>query len=64
MEQEYLDEINNEQDQELDIKQEMIQDYNKFDDVQEENVTDENIISEFDLFGKSVSLQLNHMEVN
>lgn len=63
MEQEYLDEINNEQDQELDIKQEMIQDYNKFDDVQEENVTDENIISEFDLFGKSVSLQLNHMEL-
>ncbi|KAM8717002.1 hypothetical protein ACLKA7_003812 [Drosophila subpalustris] len=61
MEPQYLQEMN-EQDAEMDVKQEPYQEF-KYDDYHDDDMTDENIISEFDLFGKSVSLQLNHMEL-
>ncbi|TDG53449.1 hypothetical protein AWZ03_000264 [Drosophila navojoa] len=61
MEQQYLQEISDTE-MEQDVKPEAIQEF-KIDEMQEENLTDDNIISEFDLFGKSVSLQLNHMEL-
>ncbi|XP_034669348.1 uncharacterized protein LOC117902224 [Drosophila subobscura] len=35
----------------------------RLDDIQEVCIPEENIISEFDLFGKSVALQLNHMDL-
>lgn len=62
MEQQYLQEISDTE-MEHDIKPETMQDF-KIDEMQDDNLTDDNIISEFDLFGKSVSLQLNHMEVS
>lgn len=62
MEQQYLQEISDTE-IEQDVKPETIQEF-KIDEMQEDNLTDDNIISEFDLFGKSVSLQLNHMEVS
>ncbi|XP_022221987.2 uncharacterized protein LOC111073791 [Drosophila obscura] len=35
----------------------------RLEDIQEVSIAEENIITEFDLFGKSVSLQLNHMDL-
>lgn len=63
MEPQYLHEMND-QDVETNVKHDPYQEF-KYDDYHDhdDNTTDENIISEFDLFGKSVSLQLNHMEV-
>lgn len=61
MEQQYLQEISDSE-MEQDMKPDAFQEF-KMDDMQDD-LTDENIISEFDLFGKSVALQLNHMEVN
>lgn len=51
-----------ESDVEPDIKPDSFQEF-KMDDMQDD-LAEENIISEFDLFGKSVALQLNHMEVS
>lgn len=61
MEQQYLQEMS-ESDVEPDIKPDSFQEF-KMDDMQDD-LAEENIISEFDLFGKSVALQLNHMEVS
>ncbi|KAH8377172.1 hypothetical protein KR093_003876 [Drosophila rubida] len=59
IEPEYLHSVD-EQVNEQNIKTETLQEFNEFND---DNLTDDNIISEFDLFGKSLSLQLNHMEL-
>lgn len=61
LEQQYLQEMS-ESDVEPDIKPDSFQEF-KIDDMQDD-LAEENIISEFDLFGKSVALQLNHMEVS
>lgn len=61
MEQQYLQEISDSE-MEPDMKPDAFQEF-KMDDMQDD-LTEENIISEFDLFGKSVALQLNHMEVS
>lgn len=61
MEQQYLQEISDSE-IEPDMKPDAFQEF-KMDDMQDD-LTEENIISEFDLFGKSVALQLNHMEVS
>lgn len=61
LEQQYLQEMS-ESDVEPDIKPDSFQEF-KMDDMQDD-LAEENIISEFDLFGKSVALQLNHMEVS
>ncbi|XP_034474203.1 uncharacterized protein LOC117781541 isoform X2 [Drosophila innubila] len=61
MEPQYLHEMNDEE-AETDDRHEPYQEC-KYDDYHDDNTTEENIINEFDLFGKSVSLQLNHMEL-
>ncbi|XP_034101499.1 uncharacterized protein LOC117566129 [Drosophila albomicans] len=59
IEPEYLHSVG---EQVINIKPETIHEF-KIDETNEENFEDDNIISEFDLFGKSLSLQLNHMEL-
>ncbi|KAH8271712.1 hypothetical protein KR044_001592 [Drosophila immigrans] len=50
-------------DHEQDVKPELMAAEYKMDEGNEELMMDDNIISEFDLFGNSVSLQLNHMDL-
>ncbi|XP_060666628.1 uncharacterized protein LOC132798691 [Drosophila nasuta] len=55
--------IEHEHEHEQNIKQEMLMPEYKMDETNDEIIMDDNIISEFDLFGNSVSLQLNHMDL-
>ncbi|XP_017841895.2 uncharacterized protein LOC108599526 [Drosophila busckii] len=63
MNSQYIQEMSD-QDMDVESRQEQLQDEElRIDNLEDKSVSEDHIISEFDLFGKSVSLQLNNMDL-